>query len=670
MNKRKHIIISFLGLAILVATRANAQINTETMMRVGQNAMYFDDYVLSIRYFNTVIAAKPYLAQPYFLRAVAKINLEDYGGAEQDATMAIERNPFLTDAYEVRGVSRHNLGHVRQAIEDYDRVLATLPYERGILLNRAMAYQELDDTAGARSSFDALIAAHPKFDAAYVGRGRLKAVMGDTVGANADIDHAIELNSSSVNAYLVRADLAASSDSFVSALQAMDMACKLQPHTAGFYINRAFIKYQLDDYMGAMSDYDYAIELDPTDPMAYYNRALLRSEVHDYDRAVADLDRVLALRGLDYRALFNRAAVQRERRQYDKALEDINSVIDEFPNLAAAYFLRADIKQSMGDKTAQKDYDHSLTLAQTTLSQNDDATSEQRSAEARVLLTVDPESQDAVAAKFTSLLTVNESPNVEHEYSSKGIRGRVQDFSNQAEIEPIFVASYYSSPTQLKPSSEFLRDVDDVNSTRALRQILQVTNREPSIQDDEQINRHFASIDYYTSYLSTHSPRAVDYFGRGMDYFTLRNYRAAVEDFTRALELTPDFALARFMRGVSRYRENQSSKGDASTTEPRMLRLRNEEIMADFDAAIAASPDMALAIYNKGVVLLDMEAWSDAIACFDKAVEINPRLGEAFYNRGFAYLKTGHRTEGISDLSHAGELGIVASYMLLKRMSR
>ena len=49
-------------------------------MRVGQNALFFEDYMLSIQYFNRVIMAKPYLAQPYFFRAIAKLNLEDYVG--------------------------------------------------------------------------------------------------------------------------------------------------------------------------------------------------------------------------------------------------------------------------------------------------------------------------------------------------------------------------------------------------------------------------------------------------------------------------------------------------------------------------------------------------------------------------------------------------------------
>ena len=56
----------------------HAQINTDRVLAIGRNALYFEDYVLSIQYFNQVIKAKPWLAEPYFYRAVAKINLDDY----------------------------------------------------------------------------------------------------------------------------------------------------------------------------------------------------------------------------------------------------------------------------------------------------------------------------------------------------------------------------------------------------------------------------------------------------------------------------------------------------------------------------------------------------------------------------------------------------------------
>ena len=69
---------------------AAAQLNTDRITTIGRNALYFDDYVLSIQYFNQVIKLKPYLAEPYLLRAIAKIQLGDYTGAEADCNASIE----------------------------------------------------------------------------------------------------------------------------------------------------------------------------------------------------------------------------------------------------------------------------------------------------------------------------------------------------------------------------------------------------------------------------------------------------------------------------------------------------------------------------------------------------------------------------------------------------
>lgn len=92
-------------LGVLLPVAAFSQINTEKVMTVGRNALYFEDYVLSIQYFNQVIGVKPYLAEPYFFRGLAKINLDDYQGAEKDCSEAIQRNPFVVNAYQVRGIA-------------------------------------------------------------------------------------------------------------------------------------------------------------------------------------------------------------------------------------------------------------------------------------------------------------------------------------------------------------------------------------------------------------------------------------------------------------------------------------------------------------------------------------------------------------------------------------
>ena len=107
-------IINFILFFVFLMAMGNsvviAQINTAQVMKIGRNALYFDDYLLSIQYFNQVINQKPYLAEPYYCRAVAKSALGDWTGAETDLTQCVELNPFVHGAYWLRAVSRQKSG--------------------------------------------------------------------------------------------------------------------------------------------------------------------------------------------------------------------------------------------------------------------------------------------------------------------------------------------------------------------------------------------------------------------------------------------------------------------------------------------------------------------------------------------------------------------------------
>ena len=95
--------------------------------RRGGKLLVYSHYVLSIQYFNQVISAKPYLFEPYFFRGLAKINLEDYQGAEADCDEAIRRNPFVVGAYQIRGLARIRQNNFDGAIEDYRMALKYEP---------------------------------------------------------------------------------------------------------------------------------------------------------------------------------------------------------------------------------------------------------------------------------------------------------------------------------------------------------------------------------------------------------------------------------------------------------------------------------------------------------------------------------------------------------------
>ena len=649
-----------------------SQVNTEQVLRIGQNALYFEDYMLSIQYFNQAIQAKPYLAQPYFLRAIAKLNLEDYNGAEADAAKALELNPFLTDAWEVRGVARQNLGKNRAAIDDYTEALKLLPR------NRALALIDIKENDAAREAFDEIIGYYPGFDNAYLGRARVELEQADTVAAKADIDKALSINKNAANAYIMRADIAIKSHAdFEGALADIDQAIKLMPRVAGLYINRAFLRYNLDSYNGAMADYDYALSLEPYNAVALFNRGLLLAEVNANDLALEDFNRVLDLDPDDYRALYNRAMIYRAKGNTEGAIADISRVADRFPDFPGALYLRGELYRESGQLAkAERDFKNAKAKA-LALRPEPEPAEEGGSATSTPGSDTDDEAipDELVSKRFASLLTVDDNASIQEEYNNSAIRGKVQDRNINIEIEPMMQLSFYSAPTELRRNTYYIREVDDLNATRQLRFVLVVTSVVPAL-DEAVIARHFQSIEYYNSHLATHAARPIDHIGRALDFITVRDYQNAEKDIDRAITMAPDLALNYLIRAQARYsryqleRNSSSSQSSDALTRASLGRKALNDIADDLDRAISLSPRSAVAYYNKGNILYELEEYDLATAAYNKAIELKPDFGEAYYNRGYIALKAGRSNEGVADLSKAGELGIIPAYNLIKRITR
>ncbi|MBR6490148.1 MAG: tetratricopeptide repeat protein, partial [Muribaculaceae bacterium] len=364
---------------------AVAQINTDQVMIIGRNALYFEDYILSIQYFNQIIQQKPYLPEPYFYRAVAKISLDDYAGAEADASRCIEINPFIKDAYRVRAYARHNSHKFQNAIEDYRQCLIMTPGDKDIMLNMGMCELALKDYEKADSCFKWCVERDSTNARAYMGLAQKCLMQQDSVSALDYVTRSIGANKNDAQAYLMRCEIYYNSlkDS-EKALADIDEAIKLEPNNAGYYINRSYLRYQLNDIRGTMADLDYAISLDPNNITAHYNRALLLSEVGANNKAIEDYDFVLerdpdnypafynrtmmlinigqyqqGISGLnallnkdrdDFVALYQRAMLYIETKQYQLALNDLNSILSKYPKFESGYMLRAQIKQRLGDK--------------------------------------------------------------------------------------------------------------------------------------------------------------------------------------------------------------------------------------------------------------------------------------------------------------------------------
>ena len=147
-----------------------AQFNTNRLMATGRNALYYEDYVLSIQYFNQAINAKPYLYEPWYLRGIAKFYLDDYIGAVQDVDKAINLNPYIAGMYELRGLSHIRLKNFKEAITDYDKTLAIDAQNQSAWYNRSLCKIELKDYEAAQADLDKMVKKWKKYSVWYATR--------------------------------------------------------------------------------------------------------------------------------------------------------------------------------------------------------------------------------------------------------------------------------------------------------------------------------------------------------------------------------------------------------------------------------------------------------------------------------------------------------------------
>ena len=54
---------------------------------------------------------------------------------------------------------------------------------------------------------------------------------------------------------------------------------------------------------------------------------------------------------------------------------------------------------------------------------------------------------------------------------------------------------------------------------------------------------------------------------------------------------------------------------------------------------------------------------------FNQVLRLDKDIAEAYFNRGLTHIFLGNNRQGISDLSKAGELGIVSAYNIIKRFT-
>jgi S1-C subfamily serine protease len=151
------------------------------------------------------------------------------------------------------------------------------------------------------------------------------------------------------------------------------------------------------------------------------------------------------------------------------------------------------------------------------------------------------------------------------------------------------------------------------------------------------------------------------------------DYRGAIVDYGRALDLNPQFSEVYFRRGIARtlikdWTGAEADYTQAIATKPQYAEaylhrgnVRNNRnnwrgAKSDFDLALALNPNSLPAYIGRGIALCELNDCKRGLQDYDRAISLNPNYAEAYVSRGFAYHRSGNRQGAIENYLVAAEL--------------
>jgi len=651
MNGKKSIF--FLLFYLFTFLPLHAQYNTDRLMTIGRSALYYEDYVLSIQYFNQAISIKPYLYEPWFFRGVAKYYLDDYAGAESDCSEALRRNPYVISLYELRGLARIQQDKFDEAIDDYTRALKYDPENRGFWNNRVLCRIQSKDFEVALAELDTIQRRWSQFARAYNMRADIYMQMEDTVKAVDALQKSLEIDPYDGQTWAASSIISLSREEWDSAEVQLNHAIHLMPKNAGCHINRALARFNQNNLRGAMADYDMALDIEPNNFLGHYNRGLLRAQVGDDNRAITDFDFVLRLEPDNMLALFNRAVLLDKTGDLQGAIRDYSKVIEEFPNFWTGLEFRAACYRKLGMvKQAEAD---EFTVYKARLYKHLYGT------QPRLIPNQIRKRSDEDVEKYNQLV-MEDSQEPEREYAND-YRGRVQDHKVEMEFQPMFMLSYEQEEGEVKRPRVNDAMVDRLNDLHQARTIY--VNNDHVILGDDRTNDYFNYIDSLSAVIShpqTTSQAVRALLFRSIAFAALQDYELAIDELSTYLLEDSTSVLALWQRAACQLRINQFEASQGTNVE-----LKNASVLADLNHALELSPRHSLLLFNRGTLMALRGDYKRAVEDFNAAIALEPQLAEAYFNRGLCYLFLKQNTEGTQDLSKAGELGLYTAYSLIKK---
>ena len=167
-----------------------------------------------------------------------------------------------------------------------------------------------------------------------------------------------------------------------------------------------------------------------------------------------------------------------------------------------------------------------------------------------------------------------------------------------------------------------------------------------------QLNKTGGAIKDFTVAINLAPDEPETYYYRGLAFLKANDYLGAVSDLTKRLNAEP---------AVNCFIARAKAKA---------LLLDYRGAIIDNSKALELEAENEEALYNRAVARFYLKDYTKAIEDFTTILERNKNLAETYFFRGLSKHKSGDIESGCLDLSKAGELGFEEAYESIKELCR